>query len=562
VPARPAHLTTAERIAAATVTAPAAAIVSAYLIDRAGITLHPAAILIVSLVAGAAWLRKGDSDAGEAFGFLGVTAVVGAALMLAAWPSLLPPGAGSDLTHHLQLISFIERHWRLPHDPGTIELIGGMVNYTPGSHLLAALAGAWSGTDGLRAMYPLLAAVSAIKAGLVFLIARRLPPDDAARLPTAIAAVALLAIPYDYSLGSVFRWSFFAQVVAEMFAAAMWWALVIWQRQPRAAAWLFGIAGAGAFLCWPVWVGPPALALGVLLLARTDVALRDRLGAAAIAAAPIAVVAALHASGRVESLSIVQSGGAAFEWSPARFGWLLLVAAAAGVTMAWTRTEARATLVVLAATLVQAASLFGLAHAGGADSPYLARKMAHFAVLPMAALAALPLAALCRRLARASFTPERILAPIAWTVAAIVAASAARTIAGMPRPAPAIDGDLARAGGWARDHVPIGCVDYLVRSDDTSYWLHHAALGNRMHQRPGGPRPQFSYRVVVERWIAGGGQRYAIAGLARVPREIREDLEPLAQFGSILVGRRRAGGACGAGSDYAVGSGTIAPSKR
>ncbi len=546
--ASPTHLTTAERIASALVTFLVAAIAVAYLVDRAGFALHPLSILILSAFAGGAWLRPSRGGNGDAVAFLCVTAAVFAALAFAAWPALLPTGGGSDLTHHLQLISFIERQWRLPHDPATVDLIGGMVSYTPGSHLLAALAGAWAGGDGLHALYPVIAAATALKAGLVFLIVRRLLPDDPARVPIGIAAVALLALPYDYSLGSFFRWSFFAQVVAEMFAVAMWLALVLWHRQPRAAPLLFGLAGAGAFLCWPVWVGPPGLALGLLLLSRSDLAFRDRAVGAAIAVAPIVLVAGLHATGRVESLAIVQSGGAAFEWSASRFGWVLLLASGAGIVMASRQPQARATLFVLAATLLQAAALFALARAVGADSPYMARKMAHFAVLPMAAVAALPLAELCRVLARAVATSVRRTAgplrAIAWTIAVLVAAGAWRTTAAVPRSVPVITEYRALAGWWARDHLPNACVDYLVPSDDTSYWLHHAAIGNPMRPRPGDPAPQFSYRDVVTRWIAGGGRPYAIADLALVPREIREDLEPLAQFGSIVVGRRRAGGAC------------------
>jgi hypothetical protein len=382
----------------------------------------------------------------------------------------------------------------------------------------------------------------------VFLIARRMLPDDPARLPAALAAVALLAFSYDYSLGSVFRWSFFAQVVAEMFAVAMWWAIAMWPQQPRAAALVFGLAGTGAFLCWPVWLGPPVLALMVLLLARSDLPFHARNACGALALAPIIVVAGLQATGRVESLSILQTGGAAFDWSAARFGWLLLLASGAGMVMALRRREGQATLLVLAATLLQAAALFGLAGLSGGDSPYMARKMAHLVILPMAALAALPVSALSHALARAASgtarRPERLLAPVGWTIAIVVIVSGARTLAAMPRSTPAITEDLARAGGWARDHVPIACVDYLVRSDDTSYWLHHAALGNPMRPRPGDPEPQFTYRDVVEQWIVGGGRPYAIADLALVPQDVDEDLEPLAQFGSVVVGRRRMGGAC------------------
>ena len=135
-----------------------------------------------------------------------------------------------------------------------------MINYTPGSHLLAALAGAWFKSDGLHALHPLLAPSVAVKAGLLFLIARRMLADDPARVPTAIAAVgaAGAVLPFDYSLGSFARCSFFAQVVAETFAVAMWLAVVVWDERPsRDRGVLLGIAGVGVFLTWPVWIGPP-----------------------------------------------------------------------------------------------------------------------------------------------------------------------------------------------------------------------------------------------------------------------------------------------------------------
>lgn len=62
-------------------------------------------------------------------------------LLWLGWPALLPLGTGSDLTHHLQLVDYIERHARLPHDASTVEFLGEMAAYTPGLHLLTALAG-------------------------------------------------------------------------------------------------------------------------------------------------------------------------------------------------------------------------------------------------------------------------------------------------------------------------------------------------------------------------------------------------------------------------------------
>jgi hypothetical protein len=48
-----------------------------------------------------------------------------------------------------------------------------MIDYSPGIHVLAVLAGAWTRTSGLQTVYPLVALSVAIKAGFIFLIARR-----------------------------------------------------------------------------------------------------------------------------------------------------------------------------------------------------------------------------------------------------------------------------------------------------------------------------------------------------------------------------------------------------
>ena len=70
-------------------------------------------------------------------------------------------------------------------------------------------------------MHPLLALSLGLKAGLLFLIVVRLLPPDVPRLPIALAAVLLLLLPYDFVVGSFARYSFYAQVIAELFAVAM-----------------------------------------------------------------------------------------------------------------------------------------------------------------------------------------------------------------------------------------------------------------------------------------------------------------------------------------------------
>src|SRR5262249_49709604 len=99
-----------------------------------------------------------------------------------ARPDFMPLSRGPDLTPHLLLVDYIERHWRLVHDPSLAALMGEMAQYTPGSHLLAAFAGVWSHTDGLRALHVLLSVTVALKAGFVFLIAMRTLPAHVPRL--------------------------------------------------------------------------------------------------------------------------------------------------------------------------------------------------------------------------------------------------------------------------------------------------------------------------------------------------------------------------------------------
>src|SRR5438034_379859 len=160
----------------------------------------------------------------ETAAFVAIVAAVFAWLLWIARPELLPIGHGPDLTHHLLLVDFIERHWRLPHDPGVEAYLGEFFHYTPGGHVLTSLAGAWFGIGGLRAVYPLLALSVALKTGFVFLIARRV----VSLIPVALAAATLSFAAPAYVVGSFTHDFFFAQVMAELFAVAAWWAVAVW----------------------------------------------------------------------------------------------------------------------------------------------------------------------------------------------------------------------------------------------------------------------------------------------------------------------------------------------
>src|SRR4029077_7919512 len=96
----------------------------------------------------------------------------------------------------------------LPHDAILGAYLGEMIDYTPGAHLLAVLAGAWLRRDALHALHGVVALTAALKRRLVFLIARRLRPADMPRVPFAIVAALLLWLPYTFFAGSFMEQSF------------------------------------------------------------------------------------------------------------------------------------------------------------------------------------------------------------------------------------------------------------------------------------------------------------------------------------------------------------------
>ena len=189
----------------------------------------------------------------------------------------------------------------------------------------------------------------------------------------AIGAVLLLFLPYDYFIGSFARFSFFAQVVSEMFAVAMWLALVlVGANGHRAvAAALFGIAGVGVFLTWPVWIGPPVLVLLALALDARRLPARDALALPGRAhLAPSRIVAALHAVGtrRVGGDRADRRRGILADARRGSAGRSLLLSVAGTVT-ALRHRSSRVTVVLLAAVALQALALFVVARVSGADSP-------------------------------------------------------------------------------------------------------------------------------------------------------------------------------------------------
>jgi hypothetical protein len=525
----------------------AAAPIAAYVMDWCGLGIRPFAVLPLSLAVAAGVFvltrRAVESDREETIAFAAIVVGVLAWLLWLARPSLLPLGSGPDLAHHLLLIDYIERHAALPHDPQLGAILGEMVSYTPGTHLLAMLAGAWTRTGGFRAAYPIVALSVALKAGLVFLIARRMMPARAPRTPFAVAAALLLFVPRDYFAGSFTELSFLAQVVSELFAVAMWLAIVLWDEHPSTfAAGVFALSGMATFLAWPVNLGPPILVFAAVIAFRTDLGLGARTRALALAVVPIAAIAAIHASGRMYALVIVRVPGFVAYPTIAMFGWWFLLLAGAGVIAAVMQRRARTTVLLVAAIAVQAAVLYVVATMDGAARPYMALKMAFLVIYPLAVAASLTLAWAWTAAAPVVSPYSRILP---WGIVGVLAIAIGRPLVAATRPKPIVSLPLYQAGQWAREHIAPGCVDYLVNNVYTAYWLHLSVLGNARATPRSGDDDTYQPRQTLNRWILGGGVPYAIAeNFDGLPKDIRTSVDVVARFGPAAVVKRRGPSSC------------------
>jgi hypothetical protein len=545
VPRRTNGLTRAEALAATGLTLFAAPVVCAFLLDEVGLRFPPAPLLAIALLAAAltfvlTW-RGSVPQRSHAATFGAIVAVVFGALMWFAHGGRFPPGRGSDLTHHLMLVDYIGSHWQLPRGPDIETRLGMMAVYPPGVHLLSALAGTAAGTDGQHAIYAVVAASVALKAGLVFLIALRLMPSTVPALPLALSTGALLFIPRAYFVGGFTQFSFFAQVVAELFAVGMWWALVAWDEEPSVAAMLlFGMSGAAAFLTWPVVVGFLMLAAAPLVLVRGGLGWARRLTYLADAFFLLCLIAGMYVYRHAGWLGYAGVGGGILSPTISLYGWWFLALCAIGLVTLATRRSGRVTIVVLAAMALQMIGLWRVA-AGREANPYLALKLLYLGVCLQAVVAGLGVAAIAGRLGGASVKIA------SWTMAAVLTYAAARSLVSVPRQKSLMREPVYRASLWARDHVAPDCVEYLVADDGTAYWIHLAILRNPWISPRTGSDSTYQPKAAIMRWLGREGMPYAIADLTVLPRDIVNELDIVADFGDAAVAKRKGASSCDPG---------------
>jgi hypothetical protein len=555
-PRAAAGITVAEGYAVAALAGFLTLVLGAYLLDLSGVPFSPWPMLAAALAAvvctGVALGRAAVRTAGDPPALALVVGAMLAWLLWLAYPALPPLSTGPDLTHHLLLIRYIEEHWRLVHDPGLERFLGEMAQYTPGSHVVAALAGAWSGSDGLRALHPVQSLAVALKSGFLFLIGLRLLPSRAPRALALVGVLLLLASPR-YFLGAFTEYGFVAQVVAELFVVSMWWAAVAWDASPDWRLCLvFSCAGAAAFLTWPVYTGPPALVFFLVIALREGMPVAARLRHMLASFVPMGAFALVYLIGRLGWLQLAGTGGAAPWPTIAAYGWPLVMLAVIGLTLAIVRRRGRSTALFIASTVAQTAAFYLLARRSGAPQPYMALKMFYLLLWPMAACAVMALGELSRvsqaLFVSSSDTRHRVGQATTWLLVVAVLILVARPLVKTPRLLhplpPAVSLPLYDAGRWARANLPPGCVEYLVGDDETAYWLHLAVLGNPRVSDRTGDNSTYEPNDAILRWLTPGGLPFAIADLSALPRDVRDDLDIVRRFDTAAVARRRGPSAC------------------
>ena len=492
-------------------------------------------------------------------------------LLWLASPSLLPVTSGPDLVHHLLLIHVIHRTHHLVHDPALGPYLLEMMNYTPGSHIAAAVVAGWLRLDPLRVLLPLTALFVAVKVGIIYVLTLRLVAAKPVPALVALAAPALLAVPAAYVLGSFFQFFYYAQVLSETFAMGMVVAALGWTRTgARRCLWLASACAVGVFLSWPVWLVPAGAAVltaiaagGIarpdqppLKLRRSAEALRakaegraDGWIAAAIVIVPVALLGILHASTHAAGTAIIGSSGAVTKPSAETLGVAFVALGIVGAILAFWSAPAwperapasRGVAVLLVVTVLQALALAAFDVRAGSRSFYLPFKMVYLAVLPCAVLGALALTTASAAIA--SRLPGIRVAAAA--VPLIIAALLAGGRLPVKRQHSPISESALAAGLWARGAVPPGCIDYFSTHWLTGYWLHLDVLGNpRLSDRM--RAETFDFPDSVGKWIQGQGLPYAIVeDFAAIPRDARVDMIPVREFGRAALVKNTRPAPCG-----------------
>ena len=372
------------------VTAIATAIATTYLLDRFGFAVRPwigaASAIAATLLVFVTLRRSVRWHLSETLGVLLVGGASLGGLLWLAWPALLPLGSGSDLTHHLILVDYIERHGQLPHDASAVEYLGEMADYTPGLHLLAVIARHDRADRRLSRALPCRRHCRG--AEVRDLLSD--PPPTARGLADPSAAVRRRhdrrADRLDLHARLVRR-GFISRPGGQRIVRGRCMVgpgVVVRTSRPHRhgllcrrrhchlshLAHLDRSPSRGAWRCW--WCR-----------GATSRSLRKQRTRSS-RSVPIAIVALVHTIGRTSQVSIVATSGAVVPPSIAVLGWPLPLLSLCGAIVAAMQRRQQAALAFAVAIALQAAGLWLVA---SGRTPYMAIKMTYLAIYPAIAFA-------------------------------------------------------------------------------------------------------------------------------------------------------------------------------
>ncbi len=438
------------------------------------------------------WLYSRDHtsiafDPLELAGFGAVVVGVWLYFVMPSLPTLLPPTLSMDAVRHYLQASF-------SYPKGTL-----VSWYPAGGAFVVAMVSHWTGLLPLRVLHPVAASFVALCAGAVYgMTCSLLPPGRSSKV-VALAAPALLFVPWSYFAGIIDgEQYFFAQAFAQFFVvAALWYVASYAESQSGIFLVLIGAAMVGIVTAYPFLVALPLALFVIMALANWVPTLRaDRsaffrarrvrvtLLALAIFFILMATSAiALEQGGILQLASLARSvdadvgpGGVTSPSLDTLGGPLFLLLALAGIPLAWRAgMQGMTVLAFLLAWLLQWAVLT-LVQPWWQVSGYRVDKTFYILVFPLAVLGALSLArsiqyaekALEDRLpamgTRRLSSAAAFLATLVVLVAAIV----------WRRPPvafiPLSEAELQIAQ-WAQDHLDTYQISYLDPLSIRAYWL-------------------------------------------------------------------------------------------
>lgn len=438
--------------------------------------------LAVVLTAARRWVRV-EFDPLELAGYLVVVAGVWLYFIAAAWPTLLPPTLSVDAVRH-----YTQALFSYPN--------GTLVSWYPaGGAFIIAMFSRWLDAPPLRMLHPVAALFIALTAGAVYGMTVALLPRTRASRIAALAAPALLFVPWSYFAGMI-DWEqyFFAQAFAQYFVVMALWYLVAYVMDSRGLHLaLFGLAVLGTVAAYPYLVALPLAVFALVTLVRLargnvrSVANRGALvSLGALAILLVLAAVALERGGilelataRIASASDVGEGGVTNPSLDAFGGPLLLLLAAAGLVPAWRAGAGARTLVgFLAAWLLQLAALL-LVRPVFQISGYRVDKTFYVLVFPLAILGALAvewvLSVTRRVLLRQGPSPRRNGVEVRWSylsfAAAVLLLAGGVLLLRPPKPyAPFTESEL-QVALWAKDNLDTYKVHALDTQMTRAYWL-------------------------------------------------------------------------------------------